>query len=229
MKSITIIVALYALGISARGQSFMNLNFESAQKLTNNPGSGVLVSATNAMPYWTAYDGSLALADVYYVSNYISGTAASVALEAGTLALSGDWSVGLYLGGSISQTGLVPGNAASLQFEAYGPGPGGSLGASGLGVTLSGQSLSFSPLSQGPNYTLYGANVPADLDGQTEPLTFLTQGSGGVLLDNIGFWPTNVPEPSELALISLSAILLGLCRRRKYSNSTHQPAHGLCQ
>jgi len=199
-------------------QSFLNLNFESAQSLPGNPGNGALIAVTNALPGWTANDASLALSDVYYVSNYSGGASSSVELEGGSLALSGNLSVGLYLEGSISQTGLVPNNAASLEFEAQGPGPGYSLGASHLSVALGGQSLPFSALSQGSDYIVYGANIPANLDGQTEALIFSCQGigSGNVLLDNIEFSTSSVPEPGEFGLIGVGVVLFGLCRRKRW-------------
>jgi hypothetical protein len=216
MKKITMMLAVSAmLVISARGQDFLNLNFESAQNLPGNPGNGVSIAVANALPGWTAYDGLLALSDVFFVSNNFTGIATTVELEGGTLALSGNLSVGLYSNSSLSQTGVVPGTAESLQFEAYGPGPGGSLGGSDLGVTLGGQSLSLLPLSTGPNYVVYGANIPADLAGQTEALTFLTQGSGGVLLDNIEFSPMSIPEPGTLALAGLGGLSLLLFRRQR--------------
>jgi hypothetical protein len=224
------VVALFIL--SARGQRFQNLNFESAQNLPENPPipDGVNVAATNALPDWTVYDGSLALSYIYYVSNTL-GYEANVELEGGSLALSGNYSVGLYLNSSISQTALVPGNAEPLQFEFQGPGPGGSRGASLFSVTLGGQSLSLSALSDGPDYIEYGANIPADLDGQMEALTFLCQGggSGDVLLDNIEFSTSPIPEPSEYALLGLGAILVGLghrCRvkRTKISSAQNVPA-----
>jgi hypothetical protein len=218
MKRVTMILAVAALFIiSARGQGFGNLNFESAfgtgTNFPGNPGNGILVSVTNALPDWTPYNGPVgvggALSSIYYVSN-ILGHASNVELESGSLALSGnDLSVGLYQESAISQTGLVPTNAESLQFEASSPIP----GAAGFSVTLGGQSLSYSVLSEGPDYTdVYGANIPANLDGLTEALTFscLGNGSGNVLLDDIDFSPMSVPEPSEYALIGLGAILFGL-------------------
>src|ERR1700733_11555224 len=87
--------------ISACGQGFQNLNFESAQNLPGNPGNGVLVPETNALPGWTAYDGflpgALALSSLYYVSNTLGNVSGSVELEGGSVALSGNLSVELYL------------------------------------------------------------------------------------------------------------------------------------
>ncbi len=205
MKRITMILAVNAIFIiSARGQSFQNLNFESAQDLPGNPGNnGTSVSVANALPDWTVYDGSLALSYVYYVSNNFLGDTTAVELEGGSLALSGNFSVGLYFDASISQTGLVPNNAESLQFEAS--------SALNLQVILDGQSLPYSAISQGPDYTMYGANIPAGLEGQPETLTFETI-SGETRLDDIEFLPTSVPEPSEYALIGLGAILFGIYR-----------------
>jgi len=206
--------------ISARGQGFLNLNFESAYNLPPNPGHGAAASVTNGLPDWIAYDASYALPEISYVSNNLATTTA-VALEDGSLALSGDFSVGLYLNGSISQTGLVPGSAKSLQFEAQGPGDGGSLGASSFEVILGGQPLSLSALSTGPDYTVYAANIPASMIGQIEPLIFGCEGvgSGGVVLDNISFSPTAAPEPSVYALLGLGAMLFGLCHLRKVKSA----------
>ena len=208
MKRINLILAVgVAFVISARGQSFSNLDFDLAQNLPGNPGNGVAV--TNALPYWAAYDGNLALSSIYYVSNNFIGDQSAVELEGGSLALSGnEFSVGLYPGSSISQTGAVPVSAESLQFEAS--------SASDLTVMLGGQNLSYSPLSDGPNYIVYGANIPAGMDGQTEALTFSILGfGGGDLLDDIEFSPASIPEPSAYALIGLGAILAGLWRRPK--------------
>jgi hypothetical protein len=206
VKIIIITLAVVAIFIvSARGQGFLNLDFESAYNLPGNPGNGELVSVSNALPDWTAYQGDVALSDIYYVSNSL-GYAGAVTLEGGSLALSGSFSVGLYVGGSISQTGLVPDNAESLQFEAYINGP-------LFSVTLDGQKLSYSALSEGPVYTVYGANIPAAMDGQMETLAFSS--GEDIVLDNIEFSSMSVPEPSAGALLGLGAILVGLCRWRK--------------
>jgi hypothetical protein len=205
MKTITMTLAVAAIFmISAQGQGFQNLNFESAQGLPGNPGAyGMPVTVTDAMPGWTAYAGPNTLSSIYYVSNSFPGVSSLVELEGGSLALSGNsLTVGLYQGGLISQTGMVPDDAESLEFEAYGvPGP------SGFSVTLGGQTLSYSALSEGPDYIEYGANIPADMDGQMEALTF---GGDKVLLDDIEFSTMSVPEPSEYVLIGLGALLFGL-------------------
>jgi hypothetical protein len=209
MKRITAILAVAALIISARGQGFLNLNFESAQNLPGNPGNnGESIPITDALPDWTAYDGPNALAGIYYVSNNFPGISTAVELEGGSLALSGDYSVELFENGSISQTATVSEGDESLLFEATTP-------QDGLYVTLGGQTLSYTEISEDSSYNVYAANIPSDLDGQTETLIFGMQGSGETLLDDIQFM--TVPEPSEYALIGLGTILFGLYRRRKPS------------
>ena len=208
MKRITMTLAVTALFIiSARGQGFQNLNFETGfatgTNFPGNPGNGVLVSVAKALPDWTAYDGPGASSYIYYVSNNSGSVSSSVELESGSLALSrNSLSVGLYEDGEISQTAVLPDNATSLQFEAVVP------GAAGFSVTLGGQNLSLSVISEDVDYYVYGANIPSDMDGQMEALDFSCFfGSGGVLLNNIEFMPT--PEPSEYALIGLGAIVFG--------------------
>lgn len=213
MNRIAAILAVTSIfAVSASGHDFLNLNFGSAQNLPGNPGYyGTPVAVTNALPGWSAYNGGGALTDIYYVSNSFPGDSTSVELEGGSLALSGNnFSVGLYLAGSISQTGSVPGNAESLQFEAESP----SLEASDFYIILGGETLSYSALSEGPDYTVYGANIPSDMDDQTEELLFGIQNPGDVLLDNIEFSTSTIPEPGEGALLGLGVVLVAVRRRR---------------
>jgi hypothetical protein len=207
----TVLSFIFAVicAVAAKGQGFLNLDFESAYNLPGNPPipDGVDVPTANALPDWAAYNGDVSLSEINYVSNFFGGSSTAVELEGGSLAIGGKFSVGLYGAGSIIQTGMVPGNAESLQFEAASP--------IGLEITLGGQNLSFSALSQGSGYTVYGAKIPADLDGQMEALTFSILDVGGsALLDNIEFSPTSVPEPSEFTFIGLGAVLFGLVRYR---------------
>lgn len=220
MKRIPATVAIAAIfTITAHGQEFLNLDFESAYNLPANPGNGTLVGVTNSLPDWAPFDGPEALGNFYYVSNSLGDVSSPIELEGGSMALSGDFSIGLYNSGSISQTGTVPSGAESLDFEAQGTGANGSLGGTGFFVTLGGQTLSFSALSQGPDYIVYGANIPVSLDGQTEALVFGCQGigSGNVLLDNIEFSPSSIPEPGEGGLAGLGAVMFWVfrCRKRK--------------
>jgi hypothetical protein len=207
MKTVIIMLAAASIYVvSARGQGFENLDFESAQNLPANPGNGQLVSVTSALPDWTAYAGPNVLSSIYYVNN-LNNVTSAVELEGGSLALTGNnLSVGLYAdGAAISQTGLVPGYAESLQFEAS--------SYVNLMVTLGGQNLLYSALSSGPDYTVYGANIPAGMDGQKEALTFGINGAGQSLLDDVVFSPS-VPEPSACVLLGFGAMLFGLCRWR---------------
>jgi len=211
MRKMTMMLGLVGIFAgAARGQGYLDLNFESAYNLPGNPGNGVSVSVTNSLPGWAAYNGDNVLPDIYYVSNSLGDVGGPVRLEGGSLALSGDFSVGLYLAGSISQTGTVSANAESLEFEAESP----SLSASGFYVILGGQTLSYSALSQGSGYTVYGANIPEGMGGQVEPLTFGISDLGQALLDNIEFSTTGVPEPAEWALIGIGVVLFGFWRRR---------------
>jgi hypothetical protein len=218
MKGIIVVLAVAVIcAFSVKGQGFLNLDFESAYNLPGNPGNGEIVSITNALPGWSAFDGDVAISEIYYSSNYILGSAASVGLDGGSLALSGGYSAELFVDSSISQTGLVPVGAESLEFEAEGPdGPNHTVFHSGFSITLGGQTLAYTLLSQATGYSVYGANIPAGLDGQVEGLTLACQGagSGAVILDNIEFSPMSVPEPSEFTFIGLGAVLFGLVRYR---------------
>jgi len=206
MKKITTILLVTSLLIiSARGQGFLNLNFESAYNLTNNPANdGVLVSVTNALPSWTAYDGDNALADIYYVTNFLNIFHGSVDLVGGSPALSGNFSVGLSSDSSLSQTAQVPSNAESLEFE--------TISAAGLELYLDGQIISIKEISADNGYNTYGANLPAGTAGQVETLTFFEDGSQTVL-DDIVFLPT--PEPGEGALLGLGTLVWGVYWRTR--------------
>ena len=210
-------ILIMAGAILARGQGFLNLDFESAYNLPGNPGpNGTLVSVTNALPDWIAYEGDSVLSEVYYGSNTLDYEAGPE-LEGGSLAFSGNFSVGLYQNSEISQTGLVPAHAESLEFEASGPDDSLLPEATGFSVTLGGQTLSYTEISEGPNYFVYGVNIPTAMDAQMEAWNFSCEnpGTGQVLLDNIEFSTMSIPEPSECGLVGIAVIALGVLRRRK--------------
>jgi hypothetical protein len=217
----TVLSFIFAVicAVAAKGQGFLNLDFESAYNLPGNPPvpDGTDVGATSALPDWTAYDGDVVLSEINYVSNYFYGEATSIELEGGILALGGIFSTELFIDSSISQTGMVPVDAESLIFDAEGPdGLNHTVFHSGFSITLGGQTLAYTLLSQATGYSVYGANIPAGLDGQVEGLTLACQGAGSglVTLDNIEFSPMSVPEPSEFTFIGLGAVLFGLVRYR---------------
>lgn len=208
------------VGTTALGQGFINLNFEQAV-ITPDPSSlyyPYAVFASNAIPGWTAL-GFISPRDVLY--NDISLGAASVSLfgtqdQYGPNSLDQNYSIGLYggvegpaAGASISQTAVVPVNAVSIQFIAQGQmAPLGSQFGGPLLVSLGGQNIPLIALSNGPNYTIYGGNV-ASFAGHLEQLIFdAPQGINNYWeIDDIGFFPTPVPEPKTMALL---AIYLGL-------------------
>ena len=207
MKKITTMLIVTALlTISVRGQGFINLDFSLAYNLPSNPGiNGLPVSATNALPGWTAYDGDNVLSSIYYLTNSLSRFSSAVELEGGTLALGGNnFGVGLF-GGSISQTAQVPSNAESLEFE--------TSFALNLWLYLGGQRIYYTEISAGNGYDTYGANLPAGMAGQVETLTFYEDGSQTVL-DDFGFSSSPIPEPGEGALLGLGALVWGVYWRR---------------
>ena len=202
-----VVIAIFT--ISARAQGFVNLNFESANNLTN---SGMSMPVANALPGWIAYNGPVSPANALDTIRYLTNSAnvgGTLELLGGSAALSGN-AFSVYLGtqGAISQTATVPADAASLEFEATSPG-------TGLSVTLGGQDLHYSLLYEGTVYGIYGVNIPAGLDAQMETLTFSMPSFGSTLLDDIEFSSSGVPEPSTCALIGLGAVLFVVRRLRQ--------------
>jgi len=208
MKKTTLMLLVTALlVISVRGQGFLNLDFSLAHNLPSNPGiNGLPVSATNALPGWTAYDGKNTLSSINYLSNSFAGFSTAVQLEGGTLALGGNsFGVGIFSGGSLSQTAQVPSSAESLEFE--------TSFAQNFELYLGGQRIYYTEISAGNGYDTYGANLPAGMAGQVETLTFYENGSATVL-DGIVFSSSPIPEPGEGALLGLGALVWGVYWRR---------------
>jgi hypothetical protein len=200
----------------AKGQGFMNLDFESAHvSIIGTNELEPYMATTNALPSWSAFMGAGQLSSVDYNRNH-AGQFTAVYLEGSNgEVLSGNFSVGLAGDGSISQTGLVSANAESLLFDAFFSGS-----ASPLTVSLAGQDLSYVAISSavnssGETYTIYGADI-ASFAGQEETLTFSSaQGSVGTeILDDIQFSSMIVPEPPTLFLIFLSSGILIYARQR---------------
>ena len=206
-------------------QGFVNLNFEQAQ-IVINPGFGAY--ASNAIPGWTAYISGVS--QTYIVYNTVPLAAPAVTLQGtnnilGHPPIQGKYFVMLWgefnpnppgnpafetNSAAIGQTGQIPLFAQSISFW-------GTIG--GMQATFNGQPLDFLVTGSTANYTIYSADISA-YAGQTGQLLFNDPYYGGTFggpatLDNIQFSSTAVPEPSELALGALGALLLGFRRWRK--------------
>jgi hypothetical protein len=211
MKNGFLIIIVLVLVQGGRAQSFVNLDFEDATVIL--AGSPDMIEASSALPGWR--DSGT----VFYDTVSIGG--AIVALEdanapsgGGPLPIQGNFSVLLEgsipfaaTSASIGQTGTIPTTAQSLTFFLGNP-------FGNLQVTFNGQSISYSAIGNGANYTIYGADI-SSYAGQTGQLLFTAPVNNAGLLDDIQFSSLPVPEPSELALGALGALLLGFRRWKR--------------
>ena len=179
------------------------------------PPSPNYVNASSAIPGWTAYLDGNPQSVIGYDTVSLGGSAvfledANAPSGGGPSPIQGNYSVfvqgpepGLETSAAIGQTGTIPTTAQSLTFI-------GNLFGS-LQLTFNGQNISFSAIGNGANFTIYGADI-ATYAGQTGQLLFTSPVNSNALLDDIQFSPSSVPEPSELALGALGALLLGFRR-----------------
>ena len=219
-------VVLVAFLENTCGQSFINLDFESAN-LSPIPagGFGGGVSITDAIPGWTGYLGTNRVTQV--LQNNATLGDASIDIFGPNWSyvgiIEGQYTVVLQPGGdpypgggydeaSITQTGSVPFNAHSLQFKAQTRGS--------FSVSLGGQDLSLIPLGTGANYTLYGADI-TPFAGQVETLTITAESDYVNFFDSFVFSPSSVPEPSALSLFGIC--ILFVCWWMKRPNTALEP------
>ena len=224
-------VGLWLLqGLAVEGAAFQNLDFESSPWLP--PPSDPNYPSTiypNALPGWTVHIGNT-VQDGAWANGYIldvPGVALmtlwdprsplpekSVYMQ--SVALSNFYFPPSRIEVSISQVGDVPSDASYLYFSAHNqwydsypvpPGP--------FEVRLGGRLLSLSTFSQGAT-SWYGADI-SPWAGQTTELSIkvlaTTQIGGPGLVEGWAYldWidiPSNVPEPSVIALIGLGGLLL---------------------
>jgi hypothetical protein len=213
-------VLVAAIGLSANGQGFINLDFESAvvQPLT----SSNLCLWSVAAPGWGRSDSSSV---IYYQQGHLGVDQIFLLMDStspvwapGTQ-LAGQYSLALASGyllndpssawvdAYISQSGDVPSSAQSLRLLATGP----------FEVFLGGVEIPM--FSLGGNS--YGGHV-SGFAGTTAELKIVNTASVGdvhhySIVDNVSFSPEAVPEPSTVALFVLGASLLAwrLQRLRK--------------
>jgi hypothetical protein len=197
--------AVMSFAASLQGQSFTNLDFESARVIFSpNP----QVATSNAFPNWSVFDGTNQVSYVLY--NYIKGVNFAGLVGSNSLVLNGNFGDAMGPNETISQTGLVPNGAESLLFDAT---------SSLFLVSLGDQSLSFMAISNalnsyGNSYTVYGADI-SGFAGQVETLTFSAPSGYYGILDDIRFSPEAIPEPSALSLICLGSGILFYVRKRR--------------
>ena len=217
-KTIFILVILLS-AFTSWSQGFVNLSFDNS-KLTNlvisgfpttvaivtgwsvntvNPATG----DNNTLPYNDSYlDGagsSLEGTNNPYGPSTIQGKY-SVYMQGGTV-----FAQNTTNGASIWQTGTIPVSSLSLT---YWGGP--------LTVSFGGQALAFGIIGNGSGYAVWGADISA-YAGQTGELRFTVPWQSNVLLDNIQFSSTAVPEPGTQALAALGGLLFGLRSWKKLS------------
>lgn len=225
IKNIILIILILILRQNGEAQGFLNLNFESANPSGHPPNSSD-VPVTSAFPGWsvsygTPGVGTNAASTVWYDGLSLGGAFVSVNdtnTGSGFVPLQGRYSAylfgGLSSGGNptystISQTGLVPNGTLSLLMDVK--------PWNGFSVSLGGQTINMVALQTFSSYTLYGGDISA-FAGQSVQLSITappTSIPNGVLLDDIVFSPSSVPEPSTLALGALGTLLLGFRRWRQ--------------
>jgi hypothetical protein len=211
---------IYALliGVGQMGfsQGFVNLDFEDATVILDDPG---VVEASSALPGWTPFPGNVGYDTVSLggAAVFLEDTATPYGSH--SLPIEGNYSVFLEdpevvsETAAIGQTGTIPITTQSLTFFGN---LAGNLSGGNLQVTFNGQNISYFAIGNGAAYTIYGADISA-YAGQTGQLLFTTPVQTSALLDNIQFSSTAVPEPSEFALGAIGALLLGFRRWQKLS------------
>ena len=225
LKFAIIALSTFILIHSAKAQGFVNLNFESAN-IPNGTSPGSYIPISDGLPGWSGYYTSSTSTNVAtqvaYEGISLGGNVISIIdtnVGFGFSPIQGTYSAFLFGGGSgtyyaatISQTGLVPAGTATLLMDA-------SFFGANFVVKIGGETISMIPLQNFSNYTIYGADI-SSFAGTTTTLSFTEPPAtgvqpGGLLLDNIQFSSTPVPEPSDLALLVLGGLFLGYMYRRK--------------
>lgn len=225
------VILIHLSADTVNAQSFLNLNFETAN-VSASPAEFFpnYVSVGTALPDWTAYLGANQQTQVGY--NAPANSTASITLigpswnsadvgRYGVGIIDGNYSVDLQTGldpnGTtldnvlIEQYGTVPSTSQSLLFKAFETTP---LTVSFNGNALAPVALSTGTSSDGLPYTLYGVNI-SSLANQSGELEFTADFNGSfnyVVLDDISFSTTAVPEADVAVLTGIGGLVFGARR-----------------
>ncbi len=222
LVAVLLLTALCGLPALAQG-SFVNLDFEAA---TLSPISHGFEPVADALPGWSVVYGTN-LVTLISINGYQSAGKSGVILYDMSLVpfpLFGRYFAGFVRDGldpidvSMFQTGTVPSDALSLRFYVNGGVP---WIAGDMEVRLNNTHLSLQNLGLISGNYLISADV-SSFAGQIAELRFTSvarRPEGGIqtFMDNIGFSPLPVPEPSIVALLMLGSggLFLASWRRRK--------------
>ncbi len=217
MRTTLSVAVLLGFIQSVSGQGFVNLDFEDANVSGYSPGSGG-VPIADAFPGWSAsysdqYMGTVEASSVSYDAISLGGAVISINDDLGVPysfgVIDGNYSAYLFggVGGSatLSQTGLVPIGTKSLIVSAQS-----RFWGSLLVVSVNGQPISES------QYSTYDISSFA---GKTVTLSFtelapMAVPPSLVILDDIEFSPSAVPEPSISSIMVVCMFSLGWWLRR---------------
>jgi len=243
MKTLIVCLCLplCLIGPQCPAQGFLNLAFELAD--TSQAVGGDRLAQSDAIPYWTASDGSGRLTPSVTYNFYLAGPGGQIGLYDGGpggfyllpaplhglysvfLGSGHDWPGGGEGSGDefISQTGQVSTFANSIWFMTSNGGllPGWDAPYE-LILSLGGQRIPYIEVARDDTSITYAASV-SSFAGDIVELRFYLHNlaaapDGGILLglDNIYFSSQIVPEPSSLTLVGASMVTLAVvrCRRR---------------
>lgn len=222
-------------GLVACGADFQNLDFE-AGPIYNSPDPAAIYP--DVLPNWTVRFGNTIQPGASCNNFILDYPVVALMSQGGFLetnyVIAGDRSVYLQssaslgdplsaINVSISQVGVVPAVAQSLVFDARNqwyssfPIPPGL-----FNVTMDGVAVPLIPLTSDGGNVTYAANI-ANWSGQTTELSIGVLASsawgganweGWSVVDSIRFSAESVPEPTVVALVGLSWVLLGLWRTK---------------